>query len=463
LKALERYNIIRPHFEDGVCQTELARVHHRGLTTVQRWIHDYREGGLAGLMRKSRSDKGGCRGLPELLVLLIEGLALQTLRRPFTTIHALVSQIAQEQHWPGPSYEQVYRIVRRLPPDLLILGQEGVAAYEQAFDLLFCREAPHANAIWQADHCRLRLFLKDERGKVGMPLLTAIMDDYSRGLAGYRLGWSGPSALQTGLTLRDAIRVKADACWLIYGVPESFYTDHGSDFTSKHLEAVAADLKMSLIFSLIGRPRGRGKIERFFRTLREEVLSKLPGYAPKVKDNPRLQRAIEAEAREVACLTLAEFEEIFRAWLLNTYHMREHSETNASPQGRWLNSTGVPVLPEDDAQLNLLLMQLRVQRVVYPEGIRYKGAWYMHSLLAGYVREGVIIRYDPLDMARLWVYEVEQGERLICQAQCVERGGEAVSLSEVEAERAKRRKAVGKALQERKKVVARYASPEQLG
>src|SRR5882724_970296 len=440
LQALERFAIIRPHLEDSVCQTEISRVHQISLRTVQRWIHAYREEGLTGLGKKARSDRGHCRGLPEELVLLIEGLALQTLRRPLTSIHTLVGQVAEEQHWSLPSYAQVYRIVQRLPQDLLILGQEGAAAYQDVFDVLFRREARCANAIWQADHCQLRIYLKNERGRVQMPLLTAIEDDYSRELAGYRLGWGAPSALQTALTLRDAIRVKADPRWLIHGIPECFYTDHGSDFTSKHMEAVAVDLKMSLIFSLVGRPRGRGKLERFFRTLREEVLAKLPGYAPKVKDDPRLQREIERQAREAACLTLSEFDLIFRNWLLETYHTRIHSETNAAPQTRWLDSGMIPVLPENEDQLDLLLLQPRRRRMVHQEGITFLGKWYMHALLAGHVRDAVIIRYDPLNLAEIRVYEAEQEERFICQAQCVERGGQVVSLQEIVAERTKRRK-----------------------
>jgi transposase InsO family protein len=38
------------------------------------------------------------------------------------------------------------------------------------------------------------------------------------------------------------------------------YIDHGSDFTSRHIEQVAVDLKIRLIFSMAGKPRGRGKI-----------------------------------------------------------------------------------------------------------------------------------------------------------------------------------------------------------
>ncbi len=69
-----------------------------GLKTIQRWIRAYREGGLAGLMRKNRSDQGHCRGLPEALVLLVEGLALQSLRRPLTSIQRL----GEQNRWEVP-------------------------------------------------------------------------------------------------------------------------------------------------------------------------------------------------------------------------------------------------------------------------------------------------------------------------------------------------------------------------
>ncbi|PEF61489.1 hypothetical protein CON35_24995 [Bacillus cereus] len=65
---------------------------------------------------------------------------------------------------------------------------------------------------------------------------------------------------------------------MICGIPEIFYTDHGSDFTSKHLEQVAVDLKMELSFSRVGVPRGRGKVERFFLTINTMFLQELPGF-----------------------------------------------------------------------------------------------------------------------------------------------------------------------------------------
>jgi putative transposase len=462
-EALAHFALIRPHVEDGVPQTELARVHQVSLSTVQRWVRAYREVGLAGLVRETRSDRGQARGLPEDVILLVEGLALQTLRRKLSAIHALVSQVASEQRWPVPSYAQVYRIVGRLPDDLKTLAQEGAVAYRETFDLLFRREATCANAIWQADHYRLPIFLLKERGNVDRPSLTAIEDDYSRAIPGYRLSWSAPSAYQTSLALRQAIWVKDDPRWPMCGVPACLYTDHGSDFTSKHLEAVAADLKMALIFSQVGRPRGRGKVERLFRTMDEMLFATLPGYAPKV-DDPREQREMNERGRKAACLTLAELDAILRTWLLDTYHRREHTTTHMAPLERWRHSSFIPILPQSEAQLDLLLLQPRRRHKVHQEGITFQKAWYQHALLGDYVGDAVTIRYDPMNLAAIRVYVPDTvcEERFLCQAQCVERGGEAVSLQEVVAARTKRRKRVGKALRERERVVKHYASDAHL-
>jgi putative transposase len=127
-------------------------------------------------------------------------------------------------------------------------------------------EAHGPNEIWQADHTELDLWVLED-GKPLRPWLTVIEDDYSRAICGYAVNASAPSALNTALALRQAIWRKTDPGWHVHGIPDAFYTDHGSDFTSRHLEQVAADLHIRLVFSLPGQPRGRGKIERLFGTV----------------------------------------------------------------------------------------------------------------------------------------------------------------------------------------------------
>lgn len=165
-QALSRFAIIRPALEDGVTQAQVARTHQLSTSTVQSWIKRYRDKGLSGLANNvERSDKGKPRRLPPEAILLIEGLALQTPPRSAASIHRQVSTIAKEQGWPTPSYNRVYTIIKQLDPALLTMAHQGAAAYREEFDLLYRRESPHSNAMWQADHTPLDVLLLDEAGK----------------------------------------------------------------------------------------------------------------------------------------------------------------------------------------------------------------------------------------------------------------------------------------------------------
>jgi transposase InsO family protein len=190
------------------------------------------------------------------------------------------------------------------------------------FDLIYRREAGGPNAIWQADHTQLDVWIRDERDRPRKPWLTVILDGYSRAVASYRLACATPTTLPTTLTLRDAILPKPDPYWPVCGIPSTFYTDHGADFTSRHLEQVAADLAMTLVFSLVGQPRGRGRIERFFQTVSQLCLGTLPGYAPPGTPPP------------TTMLTLVQLDARLNRFVVAGYHQRVHSETGMAPQAR---------------------------------------------------------------------------------------------------------------------------------
>jgi putative transposase len=100
----------------------------------------------------------------------------------------------------------------------------------------------------------LDILLVRPDGQPAKPWLTAVIDDYSRAVAGYFLSFEDPSALHTSLALRQAIWRKADPRWIVCGI-DVLYADNGSDFTSRHLEQVGADLKIRLVFSIPGKPR----------------------------------------------------------------------------------------------------------------------------------------------------------------------------------------------------------------
>jgi putative transposase len=444
---LERFTIIRPALEEGVSRAQVARTSQIAPSTVQLWIKRYREKGLAGLANNvARSDKGKSRKLPETAIQLIEGLALQKHPRSMAAIHRQVTTIAQEQGWKPPSYDRVRHIIKGLDPALVTFAHQGAAAYREEFDLLYRRESPHANAMWQADHTPLDVLLLDETGTPAKPWLTAIEDDYSRMIVGYRLSFQESTALTTALALRQAIWRKEDPHWHAYGIPTVFYTDHGSDFTSKHMEQVAADLPMELIFSQVSIPRGRGKIERFFRSVDQLLLQDTPGYAPKGSTGVK------------ATLTLPAFEQRFRTWLLSDYHHRVHVETRCKPQERWEAGGFVPRMPKSLEQLDLLLLTVAKTRRVQQDGIRFQGYRYIDSTLAGYVKEDVLIRYDPADMAEIRVFHQD---RFVCRAICQELAGSTISLKEIEKARSERRKQVRAGLTTRAAVVEHFLAVHQ--
>lgn len=436
--ALERFRRIQPHIEDDVPLAAIARSADVPIGTLRRWLRCYRADGMAGLERRQRNDRGKGRRLEPHFVRLIEGLALETPRRSVAGIHRLVSAAIERAGGTVPSYRTVHAIIKAMDPAMTTLAHQGGKAYADAFDLLHRREADGPNAIWQADHTQLDILVLNELGEPVRPWLTVIIDDYSRAIAAYRLFAGGPSALQTALALRDAIWRKTDPAWSICGIPDVLYTDHGSDFTSHHIERVCADLKIRMIFSAPGRPRGRGRIERFFSTINQRVLSDLPGY-------------IGPGARtSEPSISLPSLDQAIRRFIVEEYHGRPHSGTDAAPAERWSRDGFLPRMPDSLDLLDLLLLTVARPRQVHRDGVRLNGLRYIAPALAAYVGEPVMVRYDPADMAEIRVYHKE---RFLCRAICPDLATETVALVDIVRARRERRRDLSRAIKERRALV----------
>ena len=255
----------------------------------------------------------------------------------------------------------------------------------------------------------------DDDGQAKKPILTAIIDDFSRAVPGYYLALEPPNSVRVALALRQGIWRKEEQGWSVCGIPERLYTDHGSDFMSQHIEQVSVDLKFELIQSLPGQPQGRGKIERFFQTVTGFFISNQPGYAP-------------GAAKVEASLTVEELDKRFKKWLLEDYMQRIHSETGMAPKDRWESFAFLPRLPDDREQLDFLLLTIAKTRKVQRDGIRFQGFRYFDINLSGYVGEEVTIRYDPRDLAEIFVYADNE---FVCRAICAELDDKTVSIKEI--------------------------------
>ncbi|MBC6445140.1 MAG: DDE-type integrase/transposase/recombinase [Alphaproteobacteria bacterium GM202ARS2] len=436
--ALQRFALLRPHLEDGVSLTVIARTTSVSLVTLRRWARSYHAEGMAGLQRKGRRDVGSRRSLDEQTTALVQGLALSVPRQSIANIHREVHALIERDGGKPPSYNTVRAIVKAIEPAMTTLAHHGAKAYADTFDLLHRREAEGPNAVWQADHTQLDIIVLDENQAPVRPWLTVVIDDFSRAIAACRLFVTAPSALQTALALRDAIWRKTDPAWPVCGIPECLYTDHGSDFTSRHIASVCADLKIRLIFSQPGRPRGRGRIERFFSTLNQRVLSALPGYlAP---GGPKTEPT----------LSLPALDQLIRRFILEDYHHAPHGGTGMAPVMRWQQGGFLPQIPDSLEQLDGLLLRVARSRQVHRDGVRLHGLRYIDPALAVYVGEAVTVRYDPADMTEIRIYH---DDHFLCRAISPELAGETITLNDIVQARRERQRDLRKTIKDRRSLV----------
>ncbi len=432
MEGSQKWNILRLHVEDGIPLASLARDTGIGARTLSRWHSAYRAGGVAALERTPRADAGARRTAPGL-VAFVEHLALTRPRPRIATLHRLAAAEACRTGEKPPSYATVRSIVRALDPGMVTLALEGPASYRDRHELVYLHRAERPNALWQADHTELDILIKDPSGRPSRPWLTTIMDDYSRAICGYMVFEGAPSAMNTALALRQAIWPKSDAAWSMCGIPDALYVDHGSDFTSHHLEYTAIALKIRIIHSTVGRPQGRGKIERFFQTVNTEVLAPLPGHlAP---GHPQAVPTLELTGLDRA---IGEF--------VGQYNERTHAAIRASPKAAWIGEGWMPRMPESLEELDGLLLRVSKHRTVQRDGIHFQGQRYLSPTLAPFVGRTITIRYDPRDLSEIRVYD---HDTFVCTAIDEAHPNQRYSLHDIETARRARRRQLRRGINDR--------------
>jgi putative transposase len=262
--------------------------------TLDRWIRACREGGFEALVPEPRRV---ANKTPERLLELAVALRREQPARTAAQIHRIL--VEAEGSAPTARTIQRHLAAAGLPWKG---GQVGRALGR--FDAGF------RNELWTGD--TLHGPLIDGR----RAFLFCFLDDHSRLFCGYR--WAGrEDVLNASRALRAGIAAR--------GVPKAVYVDNGSPFVSGQLLRACAVLGVRLIHSRPGRPEGRGKIERAFRTVRQQWLVELEDRPPS---------------------TLEELNGLFQAWVESVYHRRVHSETGQAPLERFL-AAGAPTVPTE--------------------------------------------------------------------------------------------------------------------
>ena len=307
--ALFRYALVRQAADDDLSCAERGRLVRDlagrdhvgpdggrvrvGRSTLDRWIRAYRRGGFDALV------------------------PVATAREPLTATELLDLAVALKREAPKRTAEQITAIIAATRADAPSartiqrhfartgLNRRPDGAPPRSFGRF---EAAARNDRWVGDA------LHGPTVAGAKSYLFAFIDDHSRLLTGYRWGRA-----------EDTLRLEAALCRGLAsrGIPKTIYVDNGAAFVAAPLQRACAVLGIRIVHSRPGQPAGRGKIERFFRTVRSQFL-------------------VEVEQRTVA--DLDELNGLFSAWAEQVYHRRVHRETGQSPLERFM-AAGIPQVP----------------------------------------------------------------------------------------------------------------------
>lgn len=322
--------------------------------TVDRWIRDWRTGGFDALVPSPRQTS---QRTPAEVLDLAAALKREN---PHRTA-AGVRRILRTQLGWAPDERTLCRHFTRL-------GLMGAAAADTP--TVFGRfEASRPNELWTGD----ALHGPAIAGR--KTYLFAFIDDHSRALVGYRFGYA-EDTVRLAAALRPALASR--------GVPEAIYVDNGSAFVDAWLLRACAKLGIKLTHSTPGRPQGRGKIERAFRTVRDQFLVEVTG-------------ASEAGRHQVD--DLATLNRLFAAWVEQVYHQAVHSETGQPPMQRW--SAGGPFPLPTPAQLAEAFLWEEHRTVAKTATVSLHGNTYQVD--PGLVGRRVELVFDPFDLTTIEV------------------------------------------------------------
>ena len=380
--ALFRYGLIAPLVLESLPRGELTRrameIASRSYVipyssrrqvsadTLLEWTLSYRRNGLAALAPKTRNDRGQLRAIDDPTAALIERLKRENPHRTGTALLHQLAMTVDNQPLAQVSPSTLYRFLRaRGLTESQLLRDKAAASSHKKY------EAQFANQIWQSDML-FGPWVERQGGGKRQVFLQATLDDASRLIphAQFYLDQGLDSFLDC---LRQAIAAR--------GLPTRLYMDNAKIYRSPQLARIAASIGILIVHTPPYQPEGRGKIERFFRSVREQFLASL---------DPK------------ALLSIEQLNEQLWHWLDTVYHRHEHSALQTTPLLRW---------QRDIEQVRQLPPSTDLRRVFFHRVdrlVRRDSTFLLHNRffeappqLAG---QRIEARFDPLDLTHVEIH-----------------------------------------------------------
>ncbi len=336
--------------------------------TIQTWYSRYKKDGTTTMHPRARADKGLPRKVqPETLAEAIDQVRPSFRGNPKNTTavyRACIEKglLARDQVAPN-TFRRLVKQYELLKPDSESHNKRRLA---------FAKA--HANQLWQAD-TMFGPYVKNGAMRTQTKLI-AFIDDASRVCchAEFFLAENTDTLIQA---LRSALYKR--------GVPEALYVDNGSIYASKEIGQICARIGCLLCHTPVRDGAAKGKVERFFRTVRMSFLTK-----------------------NLDLSSIASLNREFTLWVEEEYNAREHSAVHMRPIDRFgLDLSRIRFLPPN--QVNEELFFVEQDRSVLADNtfslksVRFEAPRDLRS-------RKIQVRFDRKHFGRVVVYY--NGERM---------------------------------------------------
>jgi putative transposase len=325
---------------------------------------------------------------------------------------------------PLPTRRFVQHRLKEIPAFDQCAARHGREAAVRRFRSVlgyYVTKAPLERA--ETDHSKLdMLAIDDATGlPLGRPWLTVCIDDYTRIILGFELGFEPPSYLTVAKCLKNAFLPKTnlrteysdiDNDWEAYGLMQVLVVDNGAEFHSESLENACLALSIEIHYAPRRTPWFKGKVERFCGTFNNDVSHGIPGTTfSNIFDKDDYDPAKHAVVR------WSVLKKIVKKWIADVYHQRPHRTLQAPPAEVWRTSIVQEDIrvPSDPAELDAILGRCDARTLTH-KGIELDSLFYnSHEMTDLRHRYGeklkVELRIDDSDLGHIIVLSPDKKRR----------------------------------------------------
>lgn len=336
-------------------------IKHYAPGTIERWYRNYREDGFDALIPAGRADQGKPRRLDDELQEQIKYLKSNYPRMSASAIYRQLRDNGSIKNGEV-SESTVNRYINLIDVQMKTTANQDMRRYERA----------HINEVWCGDSS-VGPCLKTSDGKKHKVYIIALIDDASRFIAGIDVFFND-NFVNLMSVMKSAVAK--------YGRPGMFNFDNGSSFKNKQMELPAARIGSVVHYDQPYTPTQKAKIERWFRTMKDQWLSSLD-----IRDFHSLD----------------ELRGSLLAYVRN-YNQTVHSSLKGlSPQDRFFSEPGrIRRLSDEEIENSFLLeLERRVSSdsVIVIDQVEYEVDY-------RFAKQRIKLRYSP-DMKDIFIVEAD--------------------------------------------------------